>query len=252
MVLRPRGACGADDRAYINVNEREDIGLTEGSYGGASRFVQRMRAIAVGALVILMSSGMVDRAMARPIRILALGDSLTAGYLLPEKDAFPLVLERALRAAGHDVEVVNAGVSGDTASDALERLDWALDADTDAAIVEVGANDMLRGVDPAVTRQAIASILEKLRARGVQAMLAGMVAAPGMGADYERKFNAIFPDLARQFDAPLYPFFLDGVAGNPALGLSDGLHPNAAGVRLMVDGILPTVEILLSRLRAKN
>jgi acyl-CoA thioesterase-1 len=211
-----------------------------------------MRAMAVGALAILMGSGMMNTAMARPVRILALGDSLTAGYLLPEKDAFPVVLERALRAAGHDVEVVNAGVSGDTASAALERLDWALDADTGAAIVEVGANDMLRGVDPAITKQAIASILEKLKARGVQAMLAGMVAAPGMGADYEHKFNAIFPDLARQFDAPLYPFFLDGVAGNASLGLSDGLHPNAAGVRLMVERILPTVEILLSRSRAKN
>lgn len=185
-------------------------------------------------------------ASARALRLLALGDSLTAGYMLPEKNAFPAVLEAALRAGGLDVEVINAGVSGDTASAALERLDWSLDGGADIAIVEVGANDMLRGVDPAVTRAAIAAILAKLKSKGVAPLLVGMVAAPGMGRDYETRFNAIYPDLARESGAPLYPFFLDGVAGERALSLADGLHPNAAGVRVIVERMMPAVRKLIA------
>ncbi len=191
-------------------------------------------------------------ASARPLRLLTLGDSLSAGYMLPDRDAFPVVLEAALRSAGYDIEVVNAGVSGDTATSARDRLDWALDAETDFAIVEVGANDMLRGLDPGITKAAISAILAKLKARGVHALLAGMVAAPGMGREYEAKFNAIFPDLAREFDTPLYPFFLDGVAGQSALQLADGMHPNPDGVRVIVSRILPSVETLIAGARSKT
>jgi len=184
-------------------------------------------------------------AQAGTLRLLALGDSLTAGYLLPQADGFAPKLQRALKAAGLDVEVVNAGVSGDTASDALDRLDWALAEPFDAAIVEVGANDMLRGLDPTVTKAAISNILAKLKEKNVRVLLAGMVAAPGMGHAYEGEFNAIYPELARQFSVPRYAFFLQGVAGNAALELADHLHPNASGVAVIVEGILPSVVELL-------
>ena len=187
------------------------------------------------------------------MRILALGDSLTAGYGLPAAAAFPNALERALRAKGLDVSVVNAGVSGDTAGDGLDRLDWALgDAPPDAAIVEFGGNDMLRGLDPAKTRDALEKIIATLQARGVKVLIAGMLAAPNLGADYAGRFNAIFPSLAKQFGAPLYPFFLQDVAGVPALGLGDGLHPNAAGVETVVRGVLPDVEALVASVRPKG
>ena len=184
-------------------------------------------------------------AQSAPARIVALGDSLSAGYLLPEKNAFPTVLERALREKGHKVEVSNAGVSGDTASGGLERLDWAVGDGADLVIVELGANDMLRGVDPAITRKALAAILTRLKAKKIPVLLAGMIAAPGMGRDYETAFNAVFPDLAREFGAPLYPFFLEGVAGHPGLQLQDGMHPNPQGIETIVRGILPSVEALL-------
>jgi len=182
-----------------------------------------------------------------PARIVALGDSLSAGYLLPQKNAFPTVLERALRERGHKVEVSNAGVSGDTASGGLERLDWAVGDGADLVIIELGANDMLRGVDPSITRKALATIITRLQAKKIPILLTGMVAAPGMGRDYEVKFNAIYGDLAREFGVALYPFFLEGVAGNPALLLSDGLHPNPQGVEVIVRGLLPSVEALLAK-----
>ena len=198
-----------------------------------------------GALVIMLSLAAPACAQQRPARIVALGDSLSAGYLLPEKNAFPTVLERALRQNGHKVEVSNAGVSGDTASGGLERLDWAVGDGADLVILELGANDMLRGVDPAITRKALATILTRLKGQKIPVLLAGMVAAPGMGRDYETKFNAIYPDLAREFGVSLYPFFMEGVAGNPALQLQDGMHPNGQGVEIIVRGILPSIEALL-------
>jgi acyl-CoA thioesterase I len=208
------------------------------------RFVHvRLAAMMMAGAVLLAFPGV---SMARSLRLLALGDSLTAGFGLPEKDSFTVRLEAALHADGVDVNVINAGVSGDTASDALERLDWALGDGADAAIVEVGANDMLRGVDPAATQRAIAAILLKLRDRGVKTLLAGMIAAPGLGHDYEARFNAIYPALAKEFGVPLYAFFLDGVAAQPALAQRDGLHPNAAGVDVIVSRILPSVKALLA------
>ncbi|WP_325702619.1 arylesterase [Pseudorhodoplanes sp.] len=186
-----------------------------------------------------------------PIRIVAFGDSLTAGYGLPAQDAFPARLERALKAKGHNVAIENAGVSGDTASGGLSRLDWSIQDGTDAVIVELGANDMLRGVEPKVTRQALDDILAKLKARNIPVLLAGMRGAPNLGSDYVRDFEAIFPDLAQKHDVVFYPFFLDGVAAQSKLALRDGMHPNADGVDTIVKGILPKAEELVARVKKR-
>ena len=212
------------------------------AYGVARPILQT-----AGALVIMLCLITPASAQQGPLRIVALGDSLSAGYLLPQKNAFPTVLERVLREKGRKVEVSNAGVSGDTANGGLERLDWAVGDGADLVIVELGANDMLRGVDPRITRKALAEIIMRLQAKKIPVLLAGMVAAPGMGRDYETKFNAIYGDLAREFGVALYPFFLDGVAGNRSLLLQDGLHPTPEGVETIVRGILPSVEALLPK-----
>jgi acyl-CoA thioesterase I len=181
-------------------------------------------------------------AAAAPLRIIAFGDSLTAGHLLPADAAFPAVLEKALRQAGYDVRIVNAGVSGDTAEDGLARLDWALQDGADGVILELGANDMLRGLAPARTQKTLDTILARLAARHIKVLLAGMLASPSLGADYGRAFDAIYPALAAKYKVPLYPFFLQGVTGNKSLELADGLHPNPAGVRKIVAQILPLAE----------
>lgn len=181
----------------------------------------------------------------KPLRLLALGDSLTAGYLLPANEGFASALERALRAGGRNVEVVNAGVSGDTATGALERLDWAIGDGVEAAIVEIGANDMLRGMDPRITEKAIDAILTRLRQRNVKILLAGMLATPSLGAEYKTAFDRIYPDLAARHGVPLYPFFLDGVAGQKEMQMTDGLHPTRAGVERIVRGIVPFIERML-------
>lgn len=187
-----------------------------------------------------------------PLKLVAFGDSLSAGYLLPASEAFPAVLEKALRADGYNVAVVNAGVSGDTSSGGLARLDWTLGDGADAMILELGANDMLRGIDPDLTRAALDAILAELKARGIRVVIAGMKANPTLGKDYGSRFDAIYPDLAAKYDAPLYPFFLAGVAGEPGLRLADGIHPNGAGVERIVKGILPTVETFVKALREKT
>jgi acyl-CoA thioesterase I len=188
----------------------------------------------------------------RPVRIVALGDSLTAGLGLPANAAFPARLEQALKAKGMAVEITNAGVSGDTASGGLARLDWSVPEGTDAAIVELGANDTLRGIDPKVTRQALEEIVRRLRERGIAVLLAGMRAAPNLGPDYGRDFEAIYSDLAARNDLLLYPFFLDGVATDAKLNQRDGLHPTAAGVDAIVARILPKAEELVARARDKR
>ena len=187
----------------------------------------------------------------KPVKLVVLGDSLTAGYGLPASSAFPARLEKALRARGFAVDVHNAGVSGDTTSGGLARLDWSIPADASAVIVELGANDALRGVDPQVARNALEDIVKRLKARNLPVLLAGMVAPPNLGADYGAKFNSIYPDLARTYDVPLYPFFLDGVTTNPKLTMPDGLHPTAEGVDVVVVRILPTVEAFLKDRVAK-
>lgn len=184
-----------------------------------------------------------------PLRLVALGDSLTAGYRLPTEAAFPTVLERALKAKGRSVEIANAGVSGDTTTGGLDRLDWSVPDGTDGVILELGANDMLRGTDPMVARKALESIVVRLKERGIPVLLAGMLAAPNLGAEYRARFDAIYPDLAKAHDLVLYPFFLEGVAGNRAHTMEDGLHPTAKGIETVVAGILPTVETFLERVK---
>ncbi|KQT60068.1 GDSL family lipase [Methylobacterium sp. Leaf456] len=193
--------------------------------------------------------GTMARAAEGPLKLVALGDSLTAGYRLPSDAAFPAVLERALKAKGRSVEITNAGVSGDTTTGGLDRLDWSVPDGTDGVILELGANDMLRGTDPAAARKALETIVVRLKERGIPVLLAGMLAAPNLGADYRARFDAIYPDLAKAHGLVLYPFFLEGVTGNRAHTLEDGLHPNAKGVETVAASILPTVETFLDTLK---
>jgi acyl-CoA thioesterase I len=186
------------------------------------------------------------------VKVVALGDSLTAGYGLPDKDGFVPRLQAALTAKGIAAEVANAGVSGDTAADGLARLAWSVPDGTDAVIVELGANDMLRGLNPSVTRDRLDAILDQLTKRHIAILLCGMRSAPNLGADYGRAFESIYPDLAAKYGALFYPFFLDGTAGNRSLTQSDGLHPNAAGVGVIVEKILPKVEELIARVRGQR
>lgn len=205
-----------------------------------------------GLFLLMAMFTIASAAQAAPIRLVAFGDSLTAGYNLPRSDSFAAKLEVALRAKGYDVVVTNASVSGDTTGAGLARLDWSVPKGADAVIVELGANDMLRGLDPAIPRKNLAEILTRLKARGIPVLLAGMRAAPNLGADYQRQFDAIYPELAARFAVPLYPFFLKGVAGDRSLNLPDGLHPTSAGVDRIVAEILPSVEQLLTQVPSKR
>jgi len=177
--------------------------------------------------------------------MVVLGDSLSAGLGLSASAAFPARLQKALKAKGIDVDMINAGVSGDTTSGGRDRLDWSVPEGTQAVVLELGANDALRGIDPKVPRAALTEILTRLQARGIAVLLCGMLAPPNYGADYSAKFNAIYPDLAKTFSVPLYPFFLEGVASDAKLNQADGLHPTAEGVDLIVKNILPAVEAFL-------
>jgi len=185
----------------------------------------------------------------KPIKLVVLGDSLSAGLGLPANEAFPAKLQKALKDNGIEVDMTNAGVSGDTTSGGRDRLDWSVADGTEAVIVELGANDALRGIDPAVTRTALTEIVTRLKARGIAVMLCGMLAPPNYGRDYAAKFDAIYPDLATQYGVTLYPFFLDGVAADAKLNQADGIHPTAAGVDIIVAKMLPTVEAFLRPLR---
>lgn len=212
----------------------------------------RQFVIGLTALVLALSGVPAGAQQARPVSIVALGDSLTAGYGLGPAEAFPVRLQAALRAKGHAVTVENAGVSGDTSSGGLERLDWAVGDGVDAVIVELGANDALRGIDPAVTRRNIDAIVTRLKARGITVLLSGMVAPPNMGSTFGAAFNPIFPDLAAKHGVLFDPFFLDGVAGEASLNLADGMHPNARGVDIIVRRILPKVEDLIAQVRSRR
>jgi acyl-CoA thioesterase-1 len=181
----------------------------------------------------------------KPIKMVVLGDSLSAGLGLPAPAAFPARLQKALEAKGIAVDMINAGVSGDTSSGGRDRLDWSVPEGTEAVILELGANDALRGTDPAVTRAALSDILTRLKARKIAVLMCGMVAPPNYGSDYAARFNSIYPDLAKSFAVPLYPFFLEGVAANRKLNQADGLHPTAEGVDIIVHNILPTVQALV-------
>ncbi len=184
---------------------------------------------------------------AEPVKIVGFGDSLMAGYQLDAGQSFPEKLEAALKARGHDVVIANAGVSGDTTAGGLSRLDWSIPDDTDLVILELGANDMLRGIAPDLTERNLAAMIERLKARDIDVILAGMVAAPNLGADYAARFDPVFPRLAEAYALPLYPFFLDGVAAESALLLGDGMHPNEAGIDTMVERFLPLIEDVLTK-----
>src|SRR5262245_17281782 len=227
---------------------------SHGSYAKAAVLVQTLLcrlALTIGCAAL---AAPLDSAVAAgaPVQIVALGDSLTAGFGLPQAAAFPARLEAALRAKGIAVEIANAGVSGDTAAGGLARLDWSVPDGTDAVILELGANDALRGLDPQGTRAALQEILRRLKERKIAVLLAGMRAPRNMGADYVGAFDPIFPELAAEFDAVLYPFFLDAVVADPALNQADGLHPTERGVDAIVSRILPKVEELVARVKAKS
>jgi acyl-CoA thioesterase-1 len=202
-----------------------------------------LKLFAALTLVVLTAAG----AAAAPVTILALGDSLTAGLGVGPSEAFPARLEAALKAKGHDVKVINAGVSGDTASDGAARLDWALAEPVDAVIVELGANDALRGLPVTQAEQALDRLLSALAEKKLPVLLAGMKAPPNMGQEYQTAFDGMYRRLADKHGVQLYPFFLDGVAADPKLNQADGMHPNPAGVDVIVARILPSVEQLLGK-----
>ena len=204
-----------------------------------------MVAIAVGILFASSLHG--NRAAAGTPVIVAFGDSLTAGFGLQNSDSFPAQLEKALKARGQEVKVVNAGVSGDTAAAGLARLDWALPDDASGVIIELGANDALQGLDPAATKATLEKMITEIKGRGLPILLAGMEAPRNLGKEYVEQFRALYADLAARYDLILYPFFLDGVALDDNYLMGDGLHPNAAGVARIVEGILPKVEELLAK-----
>ena len=187
------------------------------------------------------------QAFAGTTTILALGDSLTAGYGLDAGKSFPDKLQDALKTKGHDVIIINGGVSGDTAAQGAARLDWALTSDVKAVIIELGANDALRGLEPAQTEASLRQILDTLKKKNLPALMLGMRAPPNLGADYQAKFDGIYPRLAKEYGAALYPFYLDGVAANADLNQADGIHPNEKGLAIIVPKILPYAEALLPK-----
>ncbi|MEE8443837.1 MAG: arylesterase [Alphaproteobacteria bacterium] len=203
-------------------------------------------------LVIVLAFGLLaapaPAAAGEPV-ILALGDSLTAGYGVAPRDAFPVQLEAALRRARVPARVINGGVSGDTSAGGLARIDWLLEEIPDLAIIELGANDGLRGLDPAVTSDNLDRIIVRFRDAGVHVLLTGMRAPPNLGAEYGAAFDAMFGELARRHDTAFYPFFLDGVAGKPTLNQADGIHPTAEGVAVIVGNMLPVVVGALQEAR---
>ncbi len=204
-----------------------------------------MRQIFIFLFAMMVS---LTSATAKPITILALGDSLTAGYGLEPGHAMPDVLQSALRSEGIEIALINAGISGDTAAQGAARLDWALTNDVKAMIVELGANDALRGLGPEQTDQALRQIMDKAKAKNLPVLILGMKAPPNLGQDYQTKFDAIYPKLAKDYDAILYPFYLDGVAGHPELNQPDGMHPNTQGVAAIVPKLIPMVKSLVAKL----
>lgn len=205
------------------------------------------QAIAAGLACLLIATP--ASAAGKTITVVALGDSLTAGYMLGPDDGFVPQLQKALKARGHDnVAIADAGVSGDTSAAGLSRLDWAVGPEADGVILELGANDALRGLDPKLTQRNLETIVSRLEARHLPILFAGMLAPPNMGADYGKRFNVIYRALAARHRVVFYPFFLDGVATQPKLTLEDGMHPSKEGVAVIVARILPKVEELIGRI----
>lgn len=216
------------------------------------RILFRGRPLKSFVFTLLLAALVSSPAWAAPIRILMLGTSLTQGYGLPPGTEIPALLQAKLRASGIDARVINAGVSGDTSAGGLSRLDWSLAEQPDAAIVELGSNDALRGIPPTQTEKNLSAILAKLKAKHIPTLLLGMKAPRNLGPEYANAFDAIYPKLAKQYGARLYPFVLDGVALNPRLNQPDGLHPNAAGAKIIVDRIFPNVKRLVGQVKNRH
>jgi acyl-CoA thioesterase-1 len=228
-----------------------------GTFGGLAQVVGMLALVNV---LVAVCNPTVSRAEAqnaragvqKPLRIVAFGDSLFAGYGLRPAQAFPVQLQKALKARGHNVVITNAGVSGDTTAGGLKRLAWAVPPDTDAVILELGANDALRGIDPKLTRANLETIIARLEQRNIPILLAGMRSPANWGEHYSDDFDAIFPALAREHDLLFYPFFLDGVVLEAKLNQQDGMHPNGKGVAAIVKRMTPSVEELLERAAANR
>ncbi|WP_075291700.1 arylesterase [Pararhizobium arenae] len=211
-----------------------------------------IKGFAAFLLTLAIGFTVTTTARAEPLQLVGFGDSLMAGYQLPPEDAFPARLEKALKAKGHDIVISNAGVSGDTTSGGLARIDWSVPEGTKGVILELGANDALRGIPPEESRKNLIAMIEKLKSRNIPVLLVGMLAPPNMGDDYAARFNPIYPELSQTYSVGLYPFFLDGVIENPALKIEDGMHPNADGVQAMVDKFLPYAERFLEEIAEKK
>lgn len=209
--------------------------------------VARFQFVVIAAVMLF---GLGGPAFAKTIQLVGLGDSLMAGYQLPPGNGFPAKLETALKAKGLDVTISDAGVSGDTTSGGLARADWSVPDGTDGVILELGANDALRGIAPEESEKNLDAIIAKLKARKIPVILAGMLAPPNMGGDYAARFNPIYKRLADKYQLPLYPFFLDGVAAQPKLQLQDGMHPNPQGVDVMVKRFMPQIETFIGTIVA--
>jgi acyl-CoA thioesterase-1 len=230
------------------------------SYGNSAAAVEGRMAMFVHILVLIMALMTTQTVFAqapaaipaKPIKMVVLGDSLSAGYGLPATGAFPVRLQKSLEAKGIKVDMINAGVSGDTSSGGRDRLDWSIPEGTEAVILELGANDALRGIDPAVTRAALSDILTQLKARKIAVLMCGMLAPPNYGPEYAARFNAIYPELSKSFGLPLYPFFLEGVAAEAKLNQPDGLHPTAEGIDVIVKNMLPMVEAFLGTISGQR
>jgi len=216
--------------------------LESGAERGARIYNRARRPVHAFVLAVIAVLFAAETALAQPQKIIAFGDSLTAGYLLPAEAAFPAQLEKRLRADGFDASVVNAGVSGETTAGGLARADYALEAGADLVILELGANDMLRGLDPSIAAANLEKLVRAAQARQARVLLAGMVASGNFGADYKTRFDSLYPELATRLSLPLYSFFLEGVSGVAGMTLPDGLHPSPAGVVRIVAGIAPLVE----------
>lgn len=215
------------------------------------KFTKGILIAGLAALGFLINANSLSAQEGEPLNLVGLGDSLMAGYQLQEHESYTAQLQAALEKKGVAVRITNAAVSGDTSSGGRERADWSVPDGADGVILELGANDALRGISPEETRKNLAAIIEGFKARNIPVMLIGILAPPNMGGDYEAKFNPIYQDLASEYQLSLYPFFLDGVILDDALKLEDGMHPNAKGVAVMVDRSLPTVLSFTQQISTK-
>ncbi len=234
-------ACSGGRCVRVNAADGPGTGLK----GGPLQRIVNVSKAVLAALCLLLGQALVSEARAAPARVLVLGDSLTAGFGLPVTESLPSQLEAVLKGQGLDVVILNGGVSGDTTAGGLSRVDWALADNPGYALVALGANDALRGLDTEKAFQNLDAIIGKLKAKGIKVMILGMMAPPNLGRDYGERFAAIFPKLAEKYRVPLYPFLLDGVAADPKLNQRDGIHPNAEGVRIIVARLAPLVKRLL-------